>query len=120
MASINVKRVYDGRNRNDGVRILVDRIWPRGMSKEDAALDYWFKEVAPSSDLRKWFDHDPDKWPEFRRRYQQELKDEQPEDLEELKACVEENDTVTLLFGSKETEHNNAVALAEFLEKGSV
>lgn len=120
MTTINVKRVYDGKDKDDGVRILVDRIWPRGLSKEDAAVDHWFREVAPSSDLRKWFSHDPDKWPEFRKRYREELKEEHPEDLEKLKSCVKENETVTLLFGSRETEHNNAVALAEFLERNSV
>jgi uncharacterized protein YeaO (DUF488 family) len=120
MTTINVKRVYDEKEKDDGLRVLVDRVWPRGLAKEKAAVDHWFKEVAPSSDLRKWFGHDPHRWPDFLERYRDELRQEQPEDLESLKSCLEKNDKVTLLFGAKETEYNNAVALAEFLEKGSV
>lgn len=120
MTTINVKRVYDDKEKDDGLRVLVDRIWPRGLSKEKAAVDLWLKGVAPSSNLRKWFGHDPHRWPDFLERYRDELKHEEPEDLDKLKACLEEHDKVTLLFGTREAEYNNAVALAEFLKKGMV
>ncbi|MBS3805444.1 MAG: DUF488 family protein [Oleiphilaceae bacterium] len=120
MTRVNVKRVYDEKEKDDGLRVLVDRVWPRGLSKERAAVDYWFRDLAPSSALRQWFGHDPHRWPDFLVRYLDELKREEPEDLDKLKACLEEHDKVTLLFGAKETKYNNAVALAEFVEKGSV
>lgn len=120
MTDIRVKRIYDEPARSDGLRVLVDRVWPRGLSKEKAELDHWLKDLAPSSELRKWYGHDPDRWQEFRDRYRQELKDESPEDLDRLKECLDERGRVTLLFSAKETERNNAVALAQFLEKDEV
>lgn len=118
--TIHVQRIYDGHGSGHGPaqgkarRVLVDRVWPRGISKEDAHLDLWAKDLAPSTDLRKWFNHDPAKWPAFRERYFEELR-AQPDALEELRALVRAGDVV-LLFGAKDTEHNNAVALKEFLE----
>ncbi|MFO7177707.1 MAG: DUF488 domain-containing protein [Pseudomonadota bacterium] len=114
-ASLRVKRVYDPPSPSDGYRILVDRVWPRGLSKEAIRLDRWCKDVAPSTSLRKWFGHDPEKWAAFQERYFAEL-DAHPEALEELvEAC--RGTTVTLLFGAKDAEHNNAVALKTYLEQ---
>lgn len=100
-------------SRKNGKRILVDRLWPRGVSKEQAHLDAWMKQVAPSDSLRKWFGHDTEKWDEFRRRYYQEL-DAHPEQVQELRERFG-GSTVTLLYGARDTEHNNAVALVEYL-----
>lgn len=113
--AIRLKRAYDAPARNDGYRILVDRMWPRGISKDDADIDAWMKELAPSADLRKWFDHDPDKWDEFRRRYFRELqkKDEAMEQIIDRLA----DGQVTLVFSASDTDHNNAVALKEYLER---
>lgn len=113
--SIRVKRIYDGRASDDGTRVLVDRIWPRGVPKKDAALDHWIRDVAPSSELRKWFGHDPDKWPEFKRRYFNEL-DAAPQAVDELREAIGKGDA-TLLFAAKDESHNNAVALDEYLRK---
>lgn len=110
---IQIKRVYDPPHRDDGLRILVDRLWPRGLTKQAAAIDQWIKECAPSNELRKWFAHDPAKWAEFRQKYLAELKDE-----EELLAPVRAlagKQRVTLLFGAADVEHNNAVVLMEYL-----
>jgi uncharacterized protein YeaO (DUF488 family) len=98
----------------DGRRVLVERLWPRGLSKEQAAVDVWFKEVAPSTELRRWFGHDPAKWNEFRRRYRAELR-QRPAELKRLRGLVEEG-PVTFVYGSRETEHNAATVLKEFLE----
>ncbi|HEX4562178.1 MAG TPA: DUF488 family protein [Gemmatimonadales bacterium] len=111
---IRTKRVYDPPATADGRRILIDRLWARGLSKANARVDYWAKPVAPSTALRKWYGHDPDKWKEFRRRYFAEL-DANPEGVAELKANLGRG-TVTLLFSSKETRLNNASALREYLE----
>lgn len=111
---IKVKRVYDEPDEDDGLRVLVDRLWPRGMSKKRAKVDLWLKDIAPSDELRKWFAHEPEKWEEFRSRYFEELKDKQKDvDLITEKA---QSVVVTLLFGTKDLEHNNAVALKEYLE----
>lgn|SRR5690606_14798112 len=111
---IQVRRVYDPPARSDGCRILVDRIWPRGLSKDDVELDAWIKDVAPSAELRTWFGHDPSKWASFKRKYFKEL-DGREEALEQLlQACS--GRTFTLLFGAKDVEHNNAVALKEYLD----
>jgi uncharacterized protein YeaO (DUF488 family) len=111
---LQVKRVYDAPARSDGCRVLVDRIWPRGLSKAAAKLDAWIKDVAPSADLRKWFDHEPSRWASFKRRYFREL-DEQGEALAQLlEACS--GRTLTLLFAAKDSAHNNAVALKEYLD----
>jgi len=113
---IRIKRVYDQASEEDGFRILVDRLWPRGMSKDKAKVDLWLKEVAPSDDLRKWFSHDPKKWKEFKKRYENELKGKQ-ELLHKMKQAEKEKRTVTILYSAKAEEHNQAVALAAFLQK---
>lgn len=113
---IRLKRAYEAPARSDGPRVLVDRIWPRGVAREHADIAHWLKGLAPSTELRKWFGHDPDKWPEFRERYQKELKSgDAGEDLSALKSLLEENDRITLVFAAKDTEHNNAVALRDFI-----
>ena len=112
---INLKRVYDPVSKEDGVRILIERLWPRGVKKEDLKMHEWLKEVAPSTDLRKWFSHDPVKWKEFQKRYFEEL-NKNSEALEPLIKALRK-DTVTLLYSSKDTEHNNAVSLKNYLEK---
>jgi uncharacterized protein YeaO (DUF488 family) len=111
---VKIKRVYDTASRGDGKRILVDRLWPRGLRKEDARIDHWLKEIAPSNELRKWFGHDPAKWPEFRKRYAAELA-ENSGLLEELRIEAGKG-TVTLLFAAKDATHNNAVVLKELIE----
>jgi len=112
---VKVKRVYDPASSGDGRRILVDRLWPRGIRKEDAAVDEWLKDIAPSNELRKWYSHDPAKWSEFRKRYKVELKDKTGI-IEKLRQESKKR-TVTLLYSSKETKLNNAVALKEFIEQ---
>ncbi len=111
---IKIKRVYDEPSRDDGKRILIDRLWPRGLKKKDAQIDEWVKEVAPSNELRKWFNHDPNRWAEFRKRFFTELRGKQ--DLVEELVSAARKGTVTLLFGSKEERFNNAVALREYIE----
>ena len=113
---LRVKRVYDKAAKEDGGRVLVDRLWPRGMKKEAAQIDLWMKEVAPSDKLRNSFCHDVEKWPEFQKRYRAELK-QKKELLAELKKMEKEHGTLTLLFGAKDTEHNQAVVLAEVLKE---
>lgn len=113
---IRLKRAYDPAASSDGPRLLVDRIWPRGVAKEDADIAHWLKGLAPSTELRKWFGHDPDKWSEFCDRYLEELKsDDAAEDLNTLRQLLDENKRVTLVFAAKDTEHNNAVALRDFI-----
>src|SRR5689334_15810559 len=107
--SFKIKRVYEKAARGDGVRVLVDRIWPRGVSKAEARIDQWRKEIAPSTALRKWFGHDPARWVEFKHRYFAEL-DAQGEALDELRKLAH-GKTVTFVFGAKDTEHSQAVAL---------
>ena len=111
---LKIKRVYDPPSPNDGKRILIDRLWPRGLKKEDAKVDDWIKEVAPSTELRTWYGHDPKKWSEFKRRFFSELQRRQ--DLVEGIVSASRKGTVTLLFGSREERFNNAVALKEFVE----
>jgi len=113
---IQIKRAYEEPADDDGVRILVDRLWPRGISKADARIDFWPKEVAPSNELRKWYGHDPEKWAEFKERYFAEL-EAGPDGLEELKRRVQDG-VVTFVYSSKERELNNAVALREYLRSG--
>lgn len=115
MAEIRVKRVYEAPARGDGCRVLVDRVWPRGIAKSRARLDLWLKEVAPSTVLRKWFAHDPEKWLEFRERYWRELR-KQPDAIATLQRRRTEG-TVTLVYGARDEEHNNAIALKQFLEQ---
>lgn len=112
--NIRTKRIYEGKSAGDGTRILVDRLWPRGISKEKAAIDYWARDVAPSDELRKWYQHEPGKWKRFRARYFKEI-DENPAALEQLLPHLEA-EMVTLVFSSREEKLNNATALKEFLE----
>lgn len=112
---ISVHRVYDPPEKKDGVRFLVERLWPRGVKKESLKFDDWLKDAAPSSALRKWFNHDPDKWTEFQRRYRAEL-DERPEAWQPIVEAAKKNDVI-LLFSSRDTEHNNVIALKHYLER---
>ncbi len=109
-----VKRVYAPPEESDGFRVLVDRLWPRGVPKERGRVDLWLREVAPSDELRRWYSHDPTKWKEFQERYRAELEGKK-EQLSRLKALESERKSVTLLFSSKETKYNNAVALVAVL-----
>jgi len=111
--TINIKRVYAPYSESDGYRILVDRLWPRGMKKEDARIDKWLKEIAPSTALRKWFNHEQDKWEEFRQKYHDELNASAA--LNELLADLKKHQTVTFLFASKEEKINHAVILKQFI-----
>jgi uncharacterized protein YeaO (DUF488 family) len=114
---IQIKRVYSESSARDGVRILVDRVWPRGFSKERARIDAWRKELAPSTPLRKWFGHDPAKWIEFRNRYRKELTHrDQADRLKEL-ARLSRHKTITLVYGAADEQHNQAVLLKELLDK---
>lgn len=110
---IKLKRVYEEPSRADGTRILVDRLWPRGLTKEKAHIDLWLKDVAPSSELREWFGHDPARWPEFRARYRAELK-RNHEQLELLRQAVDRG-PATIVYGAKDEKHNQAVVLQELL-----
>ncbi|WP_192183597.1 DUF488 domain-containing protein [Mesorhizobium amorphae] len=110
---IAVKRIYEAPAKADGQRVLVDRIWPRGVAKKDAALALWLKEIAPSDELRKWFGHEPERWAEFRKRYRAEL-DGNEEAVAQLLDLLRKG-KVTLLYGAHDEAHNNAVALAEYL-----
>lgn len=117
--SIKLKRIYEDVSNDDGVRILVDRVWPRGISKEKAKLDEWLKDIGPSTDLRKWFNHDPNKYDEFKKKYKDELKDgNQKEDLDKLKDIIKEKSKkpVTLLFAAKDEIHNQAQVLKEIVD----
>lgn len=111
--NIKIKRVYEKPEPADGFRILVDRLWPRGLTKEKAAADLWLKDIAPSTELRKWFHHDPEKWKEFQKKYRQELK-ENPEAVSILKEHLKKG-PLTLLYGAKDREHNEAEVLKEFI-----
>jgi uncharacterized protein YeaO (DUF488 family) len=111
--AIRIKRIYDAVSPHDGHRVLVDRVWPRGVSRDQAQLDGWARELAPSTELRRWFGHDPERFEEFRRRYRAELAREQ-ERLEDLRCRVRDG-TVTILYSARDAEHNNAVVLAELL-----
>ena len=114
---IKVKRVYDSPEPSDGFRILVDRLWPRGLSKEQAKVDLWLREVAPSDELRKWFAHDPSKWGDFQKRYTEELKTK-GELLHKIWESERGKGTVTLLYSTRDETHNNAVALGNMLRSG--
>ena len=112
---IKIKRVYEEPDKSDGTRILVDRLWPRGLRRDKAKLDIWLKDIAPGDELRKWFSHEPEKWAMFKRRYFQELGSKQ-EQVALLREKAQ-GETVTLLYGTKEEKYNNAVALKEYLER---
>ncbi|MFA5348348.1 MAG: DUF488 family protein [Methanoregula sp.] len=113
---ISLKRVYESADEKDGYRILVERLWPRGISKEHMNMDLWIKDAGTSPELRTWFDHDPRKWDEFRRKYFEEIR-RRPGVIKELKEVIRSHGTVTFLYAAHDTEHNNALALKEFLEK---
>ena len=112
---IRLKRAYTEPSSDDGYRILVERLWPRGLTKARLAIDLWLKEVAPSPELRKWFAHDPAKWAEFIRRYRLEL-DENREAVDELKRILKQQDVVTFVYAASDTEHNSARLLKDYLE----
>ena len=111
---IKIKRVYEKYSPDDGFRILIDRLWPRGISKDAAHVDLWFKEIAPTDHLRKWFSHDPKKWEAFKKKYNKELKENKPS-LDKIKDLKKEHKNITLIFSAKDKQHNNAVVLSEFL-----
>ncbi len=112
---IQIKRVYEEASKQDGVRILVDRLWPRGVSRKEAALDLWLKEIAPTAELREWFGHKPERFEEFSKRYGHELSENPAVDT--LQALVADKPKVTLLYGAKDPRINHAVVLQKFLEK---
>ena len=114
MGTIKIKRVYEPAEKSDGYRVLVDRIWPRGESKEKADLDEWLKEIAPSTELRKWFGHDPDKMAEFTKKYRAELVDNS-EQVDKLRKIVADHDVVTLVYAAKDEKDNQAVVLRDYL-----
>jgi uncharacterized protein YeaO (DUF488 family) len=115
--AVALKRVYDSASRNDGVRVLVDRLWPRGVKKEEAGVELWLRDIAPSDELRKWFHERPTQWLKFRERYLEELSEPPASDaLEELHRLATGRKDITLLYSSKNTERNNAVVLKELLE----
>ncbi|WSG76644.1 DUF488 domain-containing protein (plasmid) [Rhizobium beringeri] len=113
--ALHIKQIYEPKDDKEGTRILVDRLWPRGLSKLDAAVDIWLKDIAPSSALRRWFGHDPAKWTEFQRRYRDEL-EKNPSAVEELKRQIGQADT-TLLYAAKDVDHNHAIVLQRFVGK---
>jgi len=113
--NIKIKRVYEHYENDDGIRILVDRLWPRGLTKEKAHVDVWLKEIAPSTKLRKWFGHDPEKWSRFRGRYETEIR--RSGDLIEMLKEKARQGTLTLLYGARDEKHNEALVLKGFLER---
>ncbi len=115
MTTIRLKRAYEEPSQSDGMRILVERLWPRGLSKERAAVDMWLKNIAPSPELRRWFGHDPAKWEEFRKRYWAEL--EQNRDAVDELRKKSRAGTVTLVYAARDEQHNGALALSEFLKR---
>lgn len=114
---IRLKRAYDPPEEGDGERILVERLWPRGVTKEKAHLDGWLKDLAPSTELRKWYAHAIERWPEFRQRYMKELREPEKQALLADLAEKARKGTVTLIYAAKDTQHNGAVVLKEFLER---
>lgn len=114
---IRIKRAYAPREEGEGYRVLVDRLWPRGISKERLAPDAWMKELAPSDELRKWFGHDPSRFTEFQTRYREELKSEEARAALRELASRAKNEPVTLLYGAKDEEHNNAVVLRSLIQQ---
>ncbi len=111
---IKLKRAYEKPTKDDGERILVERLWPRGLTKLEAKIDMWLKEIAPSTELRRWFGHDPDKWDDFRQRYQKELKHK--DDLIKLLKRKAKAGTITLIYSARDEEHNGALVLKRFLQ----
>lgn len=115
MKTINIKRVYDDKSKDDGYRVFIDRLWPRGVSKDEAHFDEWLKELAPSTELRKWFDHKPERFDEFSKRYKKEIQDHK-EEIDKLRN-IAKSQKITLLFAAKNAEMNNAVVIKEILEE---
>jgi uncharacterized protein YeaO (DUF488 family) len=115
MSEVKIKRIYDPAEANDGFRVLVDRLWPRGIAKAKASIDAWLKEAGPSTELRKWFGHDPVKWKEFQTRYAKELKG--AEALKDLVVMAKKHKKITLLFGAKDEEQNQAVVLQKIIKR---
>ena len=113
--NITLKRVYEQPTKSDGKRILVDRLWPRGLTKEKAKVDVWLKEIAPSTELRKWFNHEPSKWPEFKKRYRTEMHNN-AKAISVLKDYLASG-KVTIVYGAKDEEHNEALVIKEYLEE---
>ncbi|HTE01441.1 MAG TPA: DUF488 domain-containing protein [Mucilaginibacter sp.] len=113
MATVQIKRIYDPVETTDGARILIDRLWPRGVKKESARLDEWMKAISPSVTLRKWFDHDPAKWEEFKAKYTFELK--QNKAVDDLLNIIQKNKTVTLLYAAHDAQYNHAIVLLQFI-----
>jgi uncharacterized protein YeaO (DUF488 family) len=111
--NLRLKRAYEKPSAEDGVRVLVDRLWPRGVRKADAAIDHWFKELSPSTELRKWFAHDPTRWPEFRKRFQRELR-QRGDQFDQLRALASKG-PVTLVYAARDELHNDAVVLRDVL-----
>jgi Uncharacterized conserved protein len=118
MTTISIKRVYDSAAASDGLRLLVDRLWPRGLSKDEAAVDRWLRDIAPSPALRQWFGHDPAKWPEFQRRYVAEL-NAMPDAPALLQRLLQDHKHVTLLYAAKDEAHNHAIVLADYLRQST-
>jgi uncharacterized protein YeaO (DUF488 family) len=118
MGQVRTKRIYEPPCRSDGLRVLVDRIWPRGVSRDAAALDEWEKEIAPTTALRKWFGHDPARWEEFQKRYRREL-DNNPEAVARLCGSLHQG-SVTLLYAARDTQHNHALVLADYLKEADL
>lgn len=115
--NIHCKRAYEKPAPNDGYRLLIDRIWPRGVSKEDLKIDEWNKELAPSDELRKWFDHDPKKWAAFYQKYHHELRENMPKEIQLALRKKAKTSGLTLVYGAKDEAHNNAVALKMYLQQ---
>jgi uncharacterized protein YeaO (DUF488 family) len=111
--NVRIKRAYEPASRTDGTRILVDRLWPRGLKKTDAKIDVWLKEIAPSTELRKWFGHDPERWPEFRKRYKAEAR-RHPEELARLRSLAKKG-PLTLVYSAHDESHNDAVVLRSLI-----
>ena len=116
---IALKRAYEEPDEADGLRVLVDRLWPRGVRKDDAHLDAWLKELAPSDELRRWFAHDPERWAEFRRRYRDELRSEAARNAIDDLAKRSRRETVTLVHAARDESHNNAVVLLELIDRAA-
>jgi len=116
VSHLRLKRAYEPASPDDGARILIDRLWPRGLSKEKASLDEWIKEIAPSTELRQWFGHDPERWPEFQRRYRAELR-QHSQELDRIRALARTR-TVTLVYSAHDEKHNDAIVLKDMLLEG--
>ncbi len=115
---VRIKRVYEPAQRDDGFRVLVDRVWPRGVSKDEAHIDLWAKDIAPSPELRKWFGHDPERWTEFRKRYEAQLNDADAEaQIQMIMNAAKHFDAITLVYGAKDEKHNQAVVLQRVFQR---